>query len=146
MEQRLILLTYLLVKTRSFSESEGQKRFHFLKTPLCHSHSQSKASAVGPKSLNRALCIARPLCAGSPSSTSMSFQSPFQVTHAHTHVLTHLHRPFVCCQSPIVKALPSASYRIIRESMLTHADVCCCQSTIVKALPSASYLTKPLCC
>jgi hypothetical protein len=23
---------------------------------------------------------------------------------------------------------------------------CCCQSTIVKTLPSTSYLTKPLCC
>jgi hypothetical protein len=65
---------------------------------------------------------------------------------ARTHTLTHSHRPFVCCQSPIVKALPSASYRSIRQRMLTYADVCCCQSSIMKALPSASYLTKPLSC
>jgi hypothetical protein len=36
--------------------------------------------------------------------------NPLHVTHAHTHArtyaLTHLHRRFVCCQSPIAKALP----------------------------------------
>jgi hypothetical protein len=52
--------------------------------------------------------------------------SPLQVTHARTHARSHSHRPFVCCQSPIVKALPSASHLSIRQRMLTYADVCCC--------------------
>jgi hypothetical protein len=54
-----------------------------------------------------------------------SDMSPLQVTHARTHArthaLTHSHHQFVWCQSPIVKALPSASYRRIRQ---TYADVC----------------------
>ncbi len=44
-------------------------------------------------------------------------------THPRTHALTHALTPptvfpLICCQSPIVKALPSASYRSIREHML----------------------------
>ncbi len=122
------------------AQADSMRKTHF-------STSKRKIKREKKKSSRRSADVVRRVPRGGWEEYDIN---PLHVTHAHTHArthaLTHLHRRFVCCQSPIAKALSSASCRSIRQRTLTCADVCCCQSPIVKALPSASYLTKPLCC